>query len=82
MAARLFSGTAKLEHLREVAKDLQIRELQRRRMESDTRTPPKSSDKPPEYKRPELRRWGSLRELTAGGGGFRNEPVSKLTTRF
>ena len=38
--------------------------------------------KPDRYQRPQVRRWGSLRELTAGGGGFKNEPVTKLDTRF
>ncbi len=30
--------------------------------------------KPPEYRRPELIRWGTIRELTQGGGGTRREP--------
>ena len=30
--------------------------------------------KPAEYRRPELIRWGTLRELTQGGGGTRREP--------
>jgi hypothetical protein len=51
-------------------------------MEIETKVPEPIKAKPTEYKRPELRRWGSLRELTAGGGGFRNEPVTKRTTRF
>ena len=38
--------------------------------------------KPDQYQRPLLQRWGTLRELTAGGGGFKNEPVTKLDTRF
>jgi hypothetical protein len=42
----------------------------------------KDMPKPLEYQRPQLRRWGTLRELTAGGGGFKNEPATKLVTRF
>ena len=34
-----------------------------------------------EYQKPELKRWGPLRDLTQGGGGTRNEP-SKAKTRF
>jgi hypothetical protein len=51
-------------------------------MEIENKVPERIQPKPIEYKRPELRRWGSLRELTAGGGGFRNEPVTKQSTRF
>ena len=36
----------------------------------------------PEYKKPELKRWGTLLELTEGGGGDKNEPTTKLRTRF
>lgn len=35
-----------------------------------------------EYETPELKRWGTLRELTQGGGGKRREPVTKRATRF
>lgn len=39
--------------------------------------------KPPVYAPPRLERWGTLRELTAGGGGFRNEPgAGNRNTRF
>lgn len=34
------------------------------------------------YRKPELKRWGTLRELTTGGGGTRTEPVTKRRTRF
>ena len=30
--------------------------------------------KPPAYQRPVLTRWGTLRELTQGGGGTKREP--------
>lgn len=33
------------------------------------------------YAKPVLRRWGTLRELTRGGGGTKNEP-SHSKTRF
>lgn len=39
-------------------------------------------DKPTAYKRPELTRWGTLRELTEGGGGLNKEPITKRKTRF
>ena len=51
-------------------------------MEAQNKTTETLKARPPEYQRPELRRWGSLRELTAGGGGLKNEPVTKLATRF
>jgi hypothetical protein len=36
-----------------------------------------------QYNRPELRRWGTLRELTEGGGGTKSEPGGgKFNTRF
>jgi hypothetical protein len=38
--------------------------------------------RPAQYHRPLLRRWGSLRELTSGGGGYKNEPTTKRDTRF
>lgn len=34
------------------------------------------------YQKPQLKRWGTLRELTRGGGGTRAEPVTKRRTRF
>lgn len=34
------------------------------------------------YEKPSLNRWGTLRDLTQGGGGKRNEPVTKRKTRF
>lgn len=44
--------------------------------------PAQQPQKKLEYARPQLRRWGTLRELTAGGGGFKNEPASRFQTRF
>jgi hypothetical protein len=38
--------------------------------------------RPVDYGRPQLKRWGTLRELTAGGGGVKNEPATKRDTRF
>jgi hypothetical protein len=38
--------------------------------------------KPAAYEAPKLTRWGTLRELTAGGGGTKTEPTTKRTTRF
>jgi hypothetical protein len=38
--------------------------------------------RPAQYQTPLLRRWGSLRELTSGGGGWKNEPTTKRDTRF
>ena len=38
--------------------------------------------KPLQYERPQLTRWGTLRELTEGGGGTRKEPVTGRKTRF
>ena len=51
-------------------------------METQNKTTETVESRPAEYQRPELRRWGSLRELTAGGGGLKNEPVTKNPTRF
>jgi hypothetical protein len=34
------------------------------------------------YEKPEVNRWGTLRDLTHGGGGNRSEPVTKRKTRF
>lgn len=42
----------------------------------------KDPPKPEQYERPRLTRWGTLRELTQGGGGTRKEPVTGRTTRF
>jgi hypothetical protein len=42
----------------------------------------KEPGKPAQYQRPKLTRWGTLRELTAGGGGKRAEAVTKRNTRF
>lgn len=39
-------------------------------------------EKPVAYQQPRLERWGTLRELTAGGGGTKNEPATKRQTRF
>ena len=39
--------------------------------------------KPVAYSPPRLLRWGTLRELTQGGGGFKNEPgTGNQNTRF
>ena len=38
--------------------------------------------KPAAYAAPKLTRWGTLRELTAGGGGTKSEPTTKRNTRF
>lgn len=38
--------------------------------------------KPLQYERPHLTRWGTLRELTEGGGGTRKEAVTGRKTRF
>jgi hypothetical protein len=39
--------------------------------------------KPDAYAAPTLKLWGTLRELTAGGGGFKKEPGgSTRNTRF
>lgn len=35
-----------------------------------------------EYQKPVLQRWGSLREMTLGGGGTKGEPATKRKTRF
>ena len=34
------------------------------------------------YRKPTLRRWGTLRELTRGGGGTRAEGAKLPKTRF
>lgn len=34
------------------------------------------------YQKPQLKRWGTLADLTQGGGGTRREPVTKRRTRF
>jgi hypothetical protein len=34
------------------------------------------------YEKPRLNRWGTLRDLTHGGGGGKSEPVTKRKTRF
>lgn len=41
-----------------------------------------NENEPAEYQKPELIRWGTLRELTLGGGGNKNEPATKSKTRF
>ena len=42
----------------------------------------KKDEKPP-YQPPKLTRWGTLRELTAGGGGTKKEPApGSRRTRF
>lgn len=52
-------------------------------MEKDQEKQPAEQPKErPEYARPQLRRWGTLRDLTAGGGGLKNEPTTRLATRF
>ena len=38
--------------------------------------------KPAEYQPPKLERWGTLRELTQGGGGLKGEAATKRQTRF
>lgn len=45
-------------------------------------TPVDTAKKPEEYKKPQLTRWGTLRELTEGGGGTRKEPITNRKTRF
>jgi hypothetical protein len=42
----------------------------------------KEPSKPAQYERPRLTRWGTLRELTEGGGGTRKEPATTRKTRF
>ena len=52
-------------------------------METTDKTQSQAPERKPDgYQRPQLRRWGTLRELTAGGGGFKKEPTTKLDTRF
>jgi hypothetical protein len=34
------------------------------------------------YEKPAVSRWGTLRDLTQGGGGSKSEPVTKRKTRF
>ena len=34
------------------------------------------------YEKPVVNRWGTLRDLTQGGGGTKQEPVTKRKTRF
>ncbi|MGQ0562071.1 MAG: lasso RiPP family leader peptide-containing protein [Gemmatimonadota bacterium] len=34
------------------------------------------------YEKPSVKRWGTLRELTRGGGGTLREPITKRRTRF
>lgn len=43
---------------------------------------PKQTQPRAPYRKPELKRWGTLRELTQGGGGSKKEPVSNRRTRF
>jgi hypothetical protein len=38
--------------------------------------------KPQKYERPQVTRWGTLRELTEGGGGTRKEAATGRRTRF
>lgn len=42
---------------------------------------PDSAQREP-YEPPKVVRWGTLRDLTHGGGGRKNEPVTKRKTRF
>lgn len=42
---------------------------------------PDAAPKEP-YARPSVNRWGTLRDLTQGGGGTKREPVTKRRTRF
>jgi hypothetical protein len=42
----------------------------------------KEPPKPQQYERPQLTRWGTLRELTEGGGGTRKEAATGRKTRF
>ena len=43
----------------------------------------KTPNKPQTYAPPKLARWGTLRELTQGGGGFKKEPGGgNRNTRF
>lgn len=44
--------------------------------------PQRAPVKPVQYQPPRLHRWGSLRELTQGGGGFKHEPATNRDTRF
>ena len=41
-----------------------------------------SAKRPAEYQKPRLTRWGTLRELTEGGGGKQKEPITGRKTRF
>lgn len=43
---------------------------------------PEQPPKRAPYQRPQLKRWGTLRELTQGGGGSKKEPVTNRRTRF
>ena len=51
-------------------------------MNEEQKNPNESVQKPAEYRKPQLTRWGTLRELTQGGGGTRKEPVTGRKTRF
>jgi hypothetical protein len=44
--------------------------------------PNHSEPKPAAYQKPQLTRWGTLRELTEGGGGVTKEPTTRRKTRF
>ena len=49
---------------------------------SDQEKDPKPVRERKQYEKPELDRWGKLRDLTHGGGGTKNEPANKRRTRF
>jgi hypothetical protein len=50
--------------------------------QAEKRTIAQQPLKPAAYEAPKLTRWGTLRELTAGGGGTKAEPTTKRPTRF
>jgi hypothetical protein len=50
-------------------------------MKDKERNPNDSAKRQP-YEKPKVNRWGTLRDLTHGGGGTRSEPVTKRKTRF
>jgi hypothetical protein len=51
------------------------------RMKDKERNQNPSAKRQP-YEKPKVNRWGTLRDLTHGGGGTRSEPVTKRKTRF
>jgi hypothetical protein len=51
-------------------------------MNQQDKKPDEPARKPETYSKPKLTRWGTLRELTEGGGGAQKEPVTRRKTRF